>query len=101
MKSWIYLFVDKVCVERGKEVMVRGTRMGEVSLVVLLLLLLPGSPVRPSSLLTTSLFLLLLLLPLLLLLLLPASRTTLAAASMQPFPSFSLARDNQIGKLLS
>ena len=98
----IYLFVDKVCVQRGKEVMVGRTRMGEVGLVVLLLLLLPCSAVWPPLLTTSSsLLLLLLLLPLLLLLLLPAPGTTLAAPSMQPFPSFPLPRDNQIGKLLS
>ena len=66
-----YLFVDKVCVQRGQEMVVGWSGVGEVGLVVLLVLIFPSSRSSPTFFTTTAttLLLLLLLLPLLLLLL--------------------------------
>ena len=71
----LYLFVDKVCVQRGQEMVVGWSGVGEVGLVVLLLLIFPGSRSSPTFFTptATTLLLLLLLLPLLLLLLFSAT----------------------------
>ena len=80
----LYLFVDKVCVQRGQEVVVGWSGVGEVCLVVLLVLIFPGSRSSPTFFTTTAttLLLLLLLLPLLLLLLLSATWAAFASTSM-------------------